>query len=75
MRYQNIIHIIIWMIFLFVYSQAGAEITYAVWFVAHDFIVREPLKPLNPLKAEINGWEVAMYVMALAFALEGQSTI
>lgn len=53
-RYQNIFRISVWLLFLFAYSQA----------------VREPLDKLNPDHAGLDGWEVLMYLLALAFSFE-----
>ncbi|KIL00487.1 hypothetical protein PAXRUDRAFT_762456 [Paxillus rubicundulus Ve08.2h10] len=50
-RYQNIVRIILWFIFLVVYSQA----------------VREPLERLDPSHMLLDGWEHLLYIMALAF--------
>ncbi|KAH9077030.1 calcium activated cation channel [Lactarius deliciosus] len=55
--YQNILRIVIWLFFLAVYSQA----------------VREPLDRLDPLHRHFEFWEVLLYVMGLAFLLEGAS--
>ncbi|KAI9513256.1 calcium activated cation channel [Russula earlei] len=53
-RYQNALRIVIWLFFLIVYSQA----------------VREPLDRLDPLYHHLDGWEIVLYVMALAFIFE-----
>jgi len=53
-RYQNLIRIVIWFFFLFVYSQA----------------VREPLDRLDPLLSHLDFWEIALYFMALTFLVE-----
>ncbi|CDO73749.1 hypothetical protein BN946_scf185015.g77 [Trametes cinnabarina] len=53
-RYQNIFRIAVWFLFLFSYSQA----------------VREPLDKLDREHKDLDGWEVVMYVLALAFSLE-----
>ncbi|KAH9049645.1 calcium activated cation channel [Lactarius hengduanensis] len=53
--YQNILRIVVWLFFLAVYSQA----------------VREPLDRLDPLHRHFDFWEVVLYVMGLAFLLEG----
>lgn len=53
-RYQNILRIVIWFVFLVVYSQA----------------VREPLERLDPNHAYFDAWEYVLYVMALAFCCE-----
>ncbi|KAI6135046.1 hypothetical protein EV401DRAFT_1845590 [Pisolithus croceorrhizus] len=50
-RYQNILRIVVWFVFLVVYSQA----------------VREPLQRLDPNHAYFDAWEYVLYVMALAF--------
>ncbi|KAH9927239.1 uncharacterized protein B0H18DRAFT_1084767 [Fomitopsis serialis] len=56
-RYQNIFRIVVWILFLFAYSQA----------------VREPLDKLNPEHSELDFWEVVMYVLGLAFSFDGES--
>ncbi|KAL7282554.1 hypothetical protein ACG7TL_004025 [Trametes sanguinea] len=56
-RYQNVFRIAVWFLFLFSYSQA----------------VREPLDKLDREHKDLDGWEVLMYVLALAFSLEGKS--
>ncbi|KAH0839846.1 hypothetical protein J3R83DRAFT_796 [Lanmaoa asiatica] len=53
-RYQNIFRIVVWFIFLGVYSQA----------------VKEPTERLNPVHVSLDPWEYALYIMALAFCLE-----
>ncbi|KIO12590.1 hypothetical protein M404DRAFT_684182 [Pisolithus tinctorius Marx 270] len=53
-RYQNILRIVVWLVFLVVYSQA----------------VREPLQRLDPNHAYFDAWEYVLYVMALAFCCE-----
>ncbi|KAI6105899.1 hypothetical protein F5141DRAFT_1126719 [Pisolithus sp. B1] len=53
-RYQNILRIVVWFVFLVVYSQA----------------VREPLQRLDPNHAYFDAWEYVLYVMALAFCCE-----
>lgn len=53
-RYQNILRIVVWFVFLVVYSQA----------------VREPLQRLDPNHAYFDAWEYVLYVMALAFCFE-----
>ncbi|KAF8450621.1 hypothetical protein L210DRAFT_3618243 [Boletus edulis BED1] len=53
-RYQNVFRIVVWFIFLGVYSLA----------------VREPIERLNPVHASLDPWEYALYIMALAFCLE-----
>ncbi|KAA1466592.1 hypothetical protein DENSPDRAFT_811729 [Dentipellis sp. KUC8613] len=58
-RYQNFFRIVIWLFFLVVYSQA----------------VREPLDKLDPSHRHLDAWEVVLYVMSLAFTLEGQSAL
>ncbi|KAI9467155.1 calcium activated cation channel [Lactarius psammicola] len=55
--YHNILRIVVWLFFLVVYSQA----------------VREPLDRLDPLHRHFDFWEVLLYVMGLAFLLEGAS--
>ncbi|KAF9226676.1 hypothetical protein BS17DRAFT_800677 [Gyrodon lividus] len=58
-RYQNIFRIILWFIFLVVYSQA----------------VKEPLERLDPNHMSLDGWEYILYAMALAFCFEGNFTV
>ncbi|KAF9006592.1 hypothetical protein BDQ17DRAFT_1352015 [Cyathus striatus] len=53
-RYQNIFRIIVWLFFLFVYSQA----------------VREPLDKIDRNRNTIDEWEVVLYVMSLSFIIE-----
>ncbi|KAF7792876.1 hypothetical protein EIP86_003977 [Pleurotus ostreatoroseus] len=53
-RYQNIFRIMVWTIFLLVYSQA----------------VREPLDRLDPDHSDFDTWEIILYVLALSFAFE-----
>ncbi|KAH7930691.1 hypothetical protein BV22DRAFT_1139072 [Leucogyrophana mollusca] len=53
-RFQNFFRIIVWFIFLIVYSQA----------------VREPLERLDPNHLSLDGWEYVLYIMALAFCIE-----
>ncbi|KAF8639757.1 hypothetical protein AX17_001019 [Amanita inopinata Kibby_2008] len=53
-RYQNAFRIIVWLFFLVVYSQA----------------VREPLERLDQLHSSLDGWEIVLYVMTLAFTVE-----
>ncbi|KAF9247409.1 hypothetical protein BU15DRAFT_84908 [Melanogaster broomeanus] len=48
--------IIVWFVFLAVYSQA----------------VREPLERLDPSHSSFDKWECVLYVMALAFCFEGR---
>lgn len=74
-RYQNIFRIAVWFLFLFSYSQAGSCIALA----AHIYIeliesypVREPLDKLNRDHDDLDEWEIVMYVLALAFSLEGK---
>lgn len=37
-------------------------------------IVKEPLERLNPDHVSLDPWEYALYIMAFAFCLEGDST-
>ncbi|EGO02051.1 hypothetical protein SERLA73DRAFT_71198 [Serpula lacrymans var. lacrymans S7.3] len=53
-RYQNSFRIVVWLIFLVVFSQA----------------VREPLERLNSDHASVDAWEYILYIMALAFCFE-----
>ncbi|KZT05660.1 calcium activated cation channel [Laetiporus sulphureus 93-53] len=58
-RYQNIFRIVVWLFFLFAYSQA----------------VREPLDKLDPDHSELDIWEVIMYILALSFSFENMHRI
>ncbi|EKM59313.1 uncharacterized protein PHACADRAFT_249722 [Phanerochaete carnosa HHB-10118-sp] len=53
-RYQNVLRICVWAFFLFSYSQA----------------VREPLDTIHRDHSDLDPWEIVMYVLGLAFALE-----
>ncbi|KAH8094840.1 hypothetical protein BXZ70DRAFT_991717 [Cristinia sonorae] len=53
-RYQNIFRILVWAIFLLVYSQA----------------VREPLDKIDPDYHDFDTWEIILYTMALSFCFE-----
>ncbi|KAF8351641.1 calcium activated cation channel [Amanita rubescens] len=53
-KYQNIFRIIVWFIFLVIYSQA----------------VKEPLKRLEKPQNVLDGWEIALYFMTLSFSIE-----
>ncbi|PPQ66580.1 hypothetical protein CVT26_009480 [Gymnopilus dilepis] len=53
-RYQNIFRITVWLIFLFVYSQA----------------VREPLERLGDSHKFLDNWEIVLYLLALSFIFE-----
>lgn len=59
LRYQNILRICVWAFFLFAYSQA----------------VREPLDTIHRDHSDLDPWEIVMYVMGLAFTLEGSSPL
>ncbi len=54
-----------------VYSQAGDEL--GVFFIAQTnlYSVRSPLDRLDINHQFLDGWELALYIMALSFALEG----
>lgn len=74
-RYQNIFRIAVWFLFLFSYSQAGSCMALA----SHLYVeltkfhpVREPLDKLNRDHDDLDEWEIVMYVLALAFSLEGK---
>ncbi|KAM6496066.1 hypothetical protein JOM56_008772 [Amanita muscaria] len=54
-RYQNVFRICVWLFFLFVYSQA----------------VLEPVERLSRPENKLDVWEVILYIMALAFTIEG----
>jgi hypothetical protein len=72
--YQNFIRIVIWLFFLVVYSQAGT-IIFPDTSRSSNVVrtVREPLDRLDPLRSHLDVWEITLYVMALAFTLEGAS--
>ncbi|TFK43743.1 calcium activated cation channel [Crucibulum laeve] len=53
-RYQNIFRIIVWLVFLVVYSQA----------------VREPLDRLDKYHNTLDEWEIVLYVLSLSFIVE-----
>ncbi|EJD01312.1 calcium activated cation channel [Fomitiporia mediterranea MF3/22] len=53
-RYQNFFRVAIWLVFLVNYSQA----------------VRQPLERLNSTHQALDGWEIALYIFALSFAIE-----
>ncbi|KDQ64365.1 hypothetical protein JAAARDRAFT_144983 [Jaapia argillacea MUCL 33604] len=53
-QYQNFFRIFIWLFFLVVYSQA----------------VREPLDRLDPNHQNLDAWEIILYLMTSAFAME-----
>ncbi|KAH9948400.1 hypothetical protein B0H21DRAFT_690173 [Amylocystis lapponica] len=53
-RYLNIFRIVVWFLFLAVYSQA----------------VREPLDKLDPDHSDLDPWEIVMYILALSFSFE-----
>ncbi|KII94963.1 hypothetical protein PLICRDRAFT_33792 [Plicaturopsis crispa FD-325 SS-3] len=53
-RYQNFYRIVVWFIFLVVYSQS----------------VREPLDKMDPNHISVDVWEIVLYVLALAFCIE-----
>ncbi|KIL70252.1 hypothetical protein M378DRAFT_183807 [Amanita muscaria Koide BX008] len=55
-RYQNVFRICVWLFFLFVYSQA----------------VLEPVERLSRPENKLDVWEVILYIMALAFTIEGK---
>jgi hypothetical protein len=72
--YQNALRITIWLFFLFVYSQAGTR--HFPCFRRLSYIVetvREPLDRLDPLHRHVDVWEFILYLMGLAFTLEGAS--
>jgi len=58
-RYQNIFNVIIWIFYLFVYSQA----------------VQQPVERINPRDEGLSGWELILYIMALAFSLQETSKV
>lgn len=74
-RYQNIFRIAVWFLFLFSYSQAGSCIALAAHLyveLTKSYLVREPLDKLNRDHDDLDEWEIVMYVLALAFSLEGK---
>ncbi|PCH40875.1 calcium activated cation channel [Wolfiporia cocos MD-104 SS10] len=58
-RYQNIFRIVVWIVFLLAYSQA----------------IREPLNKLDPDHADLDTWEIIMYILALSFSFENMHKI
>ncbi|WVO13318.1 hypothetical protein L204_100932 [Cryptococcus depauperatus] len=52
-RYQSMFRIVVWLVFLFVYSQS----------------VQSPLESFNDERS-MDGYEIALYVMAMAFLIE-----
>ena len=62
----------VWLFFLFVYSQAGTPFLPG-YRRSSEIVrtVREPLDKLDPLYRHVDTWEFILYVMALAFALQG----
>lgn len=73
-RYQNIFRILIWLLFLVVYSQAGTLLCSFVWCFSNPppYTVREPLDKIDVRHSTFDAWEVILYVMALSFLLEGK---
>src|SRR5260221_769632 len=70
--YQNALRIVIWLFFLFVYSQAGTSLLLCSRRSSEIVrTVREPLDRLAPLHHHVETWEFILYVNALAFALQG----
>ena len=70
--YQNVLRILIWLFFLFVYSQAGARLFPSFRRLSKEVgTVREPLYRLDPLHRHFDIWEFILYFMALTFTLEG----
>ena len=70
--YQNVLRILIWLFFLFVYSQAGTRLFPRFRRLSEVLeTVREPLDRLDPLHRHFDVWEFILYFMALAFTLEG----
>src|ERR1700730_2045476 len=74
-RYQNIFRIVMWLFFLFVYSQAGLYLRYFYLieaFTDWDVAVREPLEKLDPSHDVVfDQWEAILYVMAASYTAEG----
>jgi hypothetical protein len=65
---------VIWLLFLIVYSQAGTiffSCTYRSSKIS--WTVREPLDRLDPLRRHLDVWEIVLYFMALTFLFEGAS--
>lgn len=76
-RYQNFFRILVWLFFLAVYSQAGK--CSCIYIKGSQYLmdtcackVREPLEKLGPNQSTMDGWEILMYIMALAFTIEGE---
>ena len=75
-RYHNILRVVVWLFFLVVYSQAGTPPPHSRELPdLFIFTVREPLERLDPLRRHFDFWEVVLYVMGLAFLLEGVSIL
>ncbi|KAG8746431.1 hypothetical protein FRC10_005142 [Ceratobasidium sp. 414] len=53
-RYQNAFRICLWLLFLFIYSRA----------------IQQPLEQNRQPRHPLDGWEIALYVQALAYAME-----
>lgn len=50
------------------------EVDYFRWITStFQFIVKEPTERLDPGNVSLDLWEYALYIMALAFSLEGDS--
>ena len=74
-RYQNMFGIVVWFLFLFAYSQAGASgpvPTDVLWRLMDQLTVREPLDKLDPNHRDLDGWEIIMYILALSFSFQGK---
>ncbi|QRV72880.1 ion transport domain-containing protein [Ceratobasidium sp. AG-Ba] len=53
-RYQNVFRICLWLLFLFIYSRA----------------IQQPLEQNRQPRHRLDEWEIALYVQALAYAME-----
>jgi len=70
-QYQNVFRIVIWLFFLFVYSQAGQpKVPFRVPAAEIISTVRQPLEMVDP-HHDFDIFEGLLYVMALAFSFEG----
>jgi hypothetical protein len=73
--YQNIFRIIIWLIFLFVYSQAGQ--LQGLCFCPRQMslfpVVREPLEQFD--QQNFDKWEIGLYILSLSFLIEGELSL
>jgi hypothetical protein len=56
-----------------VYSQAGTFFSGTPRSSNIVRAVREPLDRLDPLRRQLDSWEITLYVMSLSFLFEGAS--